>query len=526
MTVMKVTKRLILLLPLLLARPALAQNFVCVETNMGEFCMELLRDSAPNTVANFLKYVTDGDYNNTFIHRTVANFAIQGGGYKLEPLGDEIPLDPQVANEFSVSNTRGTVAMAKFEGQPDSAAAEWFVNLDDNSGSLNFSNGGYTVFARVIKGMPVVDAIGRSLRVNLTASLGDVFGEVPIMRPIGSDGVTLEDLVQVRRIYTAETVTPDTQTPTEQEEEEKQIYQCTADWITSIAPTRACFNTSQGDFCMDLLPDDAPLTVANFLHYVADGDYNNSFFHRSVPGFIVQGGGFKVSPLWGSVPADAAVTNEYKLSNLRGTVAMAKLDGNPDSATNQWFVNLADNADELNSQNGGFTVFATVDEAGMEVIDRIAALPRYDLSGMFSALSDMPLQDFDAVKGGLTTAKFVRVSQAYIPGAGPNPCLTTKPAALAEYADRTFSLPVRMGGKLYQLHFIQEFTVTGYVFTVQTWKIVELNDQGQEAGVYDKDTGILTIPSMLVDGQTVIRNLRFRLTRADLSEFTLESYQQ
>jgi len=508
--------------PLMLSRPVLAQNFVCVETNMGEFCMELLRDAAPGTVTNFLKYVQDGDYNNTFIHRTEPNFVIQGGGYKLDPLGEEIPLDPQITNEFGVSNVRATVAMAKFAGEPNSAANEWFVNLTDNSDTLDLANGGYTVFARVIRGMAVVDAIGRSLRVDLTSSLGNVFSTVPVLRR-DDDGVGLEDLVQVVRVYTAETVTPDTQTPSEEEDEAQQLYQCTADWITSLAPSRVCMNTTQGEFCLDLYTQDAPLTVANFLHYVADGDYDNTFIHRSVPGFVIQGGGFKVAPLWESVPTDATVTNEFKLSNQRGTLAMAKIGGDPNSATSQWFVNLTDNANPLDTENGGYTVFGKVDDAGMEVIDRITALPTFDLSAMLGDLTNLPLQNNEA-STGLNTGKLVRVTQAWIPGAGPNPCLIPKPQALAEYAERAFNLPVRVGDKLYHLYFIQDFTGSGYVFSVDFFTIVEVADKGQEAALFDQAAGLLTVPSMLV-GQQVLRNLRFRLTNAATLQFTLDTYE-
>ena len=116
----------------------------------------------------------------------------------------------------------------------------------------------------------------------------------------------------------------------------------------------------------------APLTVQNFLNYVNDGDYVNTIIHRSVPGFIVQGGGFTAEGLAellntntnpanaiGVIPSDPPVVNEFssERSNLRGTIAMAKLGGDPDSATNQWFFNLADNSTNLDNQNGGFTVF-------------------------------------------------------------------------------------------------------------------------------------------------------------------------
>jgi uncharacterized protein (TIGR03437 family) len=141
------------------------------------------------------------------------------------------------------------------------------------------------------------------------------------------------------------------------------------------------FKTNIGDIDVTLFPDSAPLTVANFLNYVNKGAYTSSIIHRSVPGFIIQGGGFQ---LVGGSPApiasDAAVTNEYKISNTRGTIAMAKLDGNPNSATNQWFFNLVDNASNLDNANGGFTVFGKISNPnGLTTMDAIAKLPIQNL---------------------------------------------------------------------------------------------------------------------------------------------------
>jgi peptidyl-prolyl cis-trans isomerase A (cyclophilin A) len=130
------------------------------------------------------------------------------------------------------------------------------------------------------------------------------------------------------------------------------------------------------------------------LNYVNDDDYSNSFFHRSVPGFIIQAGGFSYSDdQFTLVPTDPAVDNEFNLSNVRGTVAMAKLSDNPNSATNQWFINLADNSTNLDNQNGGFTVFGTV-SSGMSVADDIANLVRVNASGAFS---DLPIRNFENV---------------------------------------------------------------------------------------------------------------------------------
>ncbi|MDD1429379.1 peptidylprolyl isomerase, partial [Dolichospermum sp. ST_sed9] len=98
----------------------------------------------------------------------------------------------------------------------------------------------------------------------------------------------------------------------------------------------------------------APLTVQNFQSYVTAGSYTNSFIHRSVPGFIVQGGGYTYNnSTLGQISANSPVQNEFSKnrSNLRGTIAMAKLGSDPNSATNQWFFNLADNSTNLDNQN-------------------------------------------------------------------------------------------------------------------------------------------------------------------------------
>ena len=153
-------------------------------------------------------------------------------------------------------------------------------------------------------------------------------------------------------------------------------------------------DTSLGVLEITLHPESAPNHVENFLNYVNDDDYSNSFFHRSVPGFIIQAGGFSYSDdQFTLVPTDPAVDNEFNLSNVRGTVAMAKLSENPNSATNQWFINLADNSTNLDNQNGGFTVFGTV-SSGMSVADDIANLVRVNVSGAFS---DLPIRNFENV---------------------------------------------------------------------------------------------------------------------------------
>lgn len=153
------------------------------------------------------------------------------------------------------------------------------------------------------------------------------------------------------------------------------------------------FQTVMGDFEVNLYDNATPQTVTNFLNYVNNGAYTNSVIHRSVPGFVVQGGGFVYDlalPL-DLVPENAPVINEPVYANVRGTIAMAKLGGDPDSATSQWFFNLDDNTANLDGQNGGFTVFGEVVGTGMDVVDAIAALPRFDFGG---ATSEIPLRNF------------------------------------------------------------------------------------------------------------------------------------
>ena len=146
-----------------------------------------------------------------------------------------------------------------------------------------------------------------------------------------------------------------------------------ADGFQVVTPNMVRLTTSFGDIVMELV-DDAPITTENFLQYVEDDFYEGTIFHRIVAGFVVQGGGFLPGMIQPPGLRDP-IMNEFSptRSNLRATVAMAKLGGDPDSATSQFFVSLVDNSAILDGQNGGFTVFAIVVE-GMDVVDAIAAV--------------------------------------------------------------------------------------------------------------------------------------------------------
>ena len=133
---------------------------VKLETTFGEIVLELDPDKAPITVKNFLGYVEDGFYNDLIFHRVIKGFMVQGGGMK-QDMSDKISNKPPIKNESNngLSNNRASISMAR-TGDPDSATAQFFVNLVDNT-FLNYNQGrpGYAVFGRVIEGMDIIDAI-------------------------------------------------------------------------------------------------------------------------------------------------------------------------------------------------------------------------------------------------------------------------------------------------------------------------------------------------------------------------------
>ncbi len=148
------------------------------------------------------------------------------------------------------------------------------------------------------------------------------------------------------------------------------------------AATSVQFQTSAGDFVIELNAEKAPKTVENFLQYVNDKHYEGTIFHRVIDGFMVQGGGFTAAmaqkPTRGPIPLEAS----NGLRNDRGTIAMAR-SGNPNSATSQFFINVVDNAGLNAPQPDGFgyAVFGKV-SSGMETIDKIRTLPTGNKAGM------------------------------------------------------------------------------------------------------------------------------------------------
>lgn len=145
------------------------------------------------------------------------------------------------------------------------------------------------------------------------------------------------------------------------------------------APAQVKFATTAGDFVVEVYPDKAPKTVENFLQYVQDKHYDGTIFHRVIPNFMIQGGGFDTKFL--QKPTRAPVVHEGREAlakggqkNVTGTLAMARTS-DPQSATAQFFINVKDNAFLNPTANDyGYTVFGKV-TSGMDVIEKIKAVP-------------------------------------------------------------------------------------------------------------------------------------------------------
>ncbi len=137
------------------------------------------------------------------------------------------------------------------------------------------------------------------------------------------------------------------------------------------------FSTTLGDIKIEFFPEKAPVSVENFLQYVDDGYFDGTIFHRVIPGFVIQGGGFTAE--MDQKQTREAIKNEADngVLNSRGTLSMARTQA-VDSATSQFFINLADNAFlDHGERDFGYAVFARVVE-GMDVVDKIASLPTAD----------------------------------------------------------------------------------------------------------------------------------------------------
>ncbi|OOG39232.1 peptidylprolyl isomerase [Rhodanobacter sp. C05] len=202
----------------------------------------------------------------------------------------------------------------------------------------------------------------------------------------------------------------------------------------TTATPQVLLRTSQGDITLELYPDKAPKSVANFLQYVRDGFYDGTLIHRAIPGYLVQGGLY-TRDLQPKRTRPAIVSEaDNGLSNLRGTLAVAR-GADPNSGTAQFFFNLVDNRrlDFVGNQSGltwGYTVFGKVLK-GMDVVDKIAAMPTHAL-GPFAGDVPNPL---------------VLIESAHVIGEEiPVPAASARAPAVTTPATKTNRKPTKPNG--------------------------------------------------------------------------------
>jgi peptidyl-prolyl cis-trans isomerase A (cyclophilin A) len=279
---------------------------------------------------------------------------------------------------------------------------------------------------------------------------------------------------------------------------------------STLAGTIVRISTGIGDYSIELLDDSAPDTVQNFLNYVNRNAYNGTYIHRAVDNFVVQGGGFRFALFEGpiDVPSDPPIQNEF---------GAAKLDGDPDSATNQWFVNVVDNSATLDTSNGGFTVFGVVLGDGMVTVDEIDALPVVALGAKApNAPHITPVytdpRDFLYINAEVTQ-RFSSAPHVFESVTG---LLIT-------------SVSIDGGAELISMNFNVVASSPNVVIRANAESAIPRRDSFEGIAEYSTVDGRLRIPSLEVNlngSVSVAANVIFVLTDAATASFTLESFDQ
>ena len=326
--------------------------------NYGEMVARLYPDVAPITVKNFKKLVGEGFYDGLIFHRVIKDFMIQGG----DPLGTGTGgSDENIYGEFSsngfennLAHKRGVLSMAR-ANDPNSASSQFFI-CHKNTASVTNLNGKYASFGYVIYGVSVVDKIAK---VNTNAN----------DKPLSTVTISSIKFVNVsEEAYIEDTTTEDTGTQT--------TYDGSGVTVSSTVTDTVLIDVQNyGKILVQLAPDAAPITVANFKSLVEKGFYDGTIFHRVEPGFVIQGGGYGVD--FSSRPADS-ITGEFSsnginnpLAHARGVISMARAN-DPNSATSQFFICHQD-TEGVTKLDGNYAAFGTVLQ-GMDTVDKITTV--------------------------------------------------------------------------------------------------------------------------------------------------------
>ena len=279
----------------------------------------------------------------------------------------------------------------------------------------------------------------------------------------------------------------------------------------------AHIKSSLGDFDIELFDDSAPLAVKSFISYSESGRYDGTLIHRSVPSFVVQGGWVTFqsqSNTFTSIEVDDAIPNEFGSSNIRGTVSLAKLGGDPNSATSQWFINLADNSKNLDNQNGGFTVFGRIIGDGMSVVDEIARLKTYNVGG----IENFPLVNYK--QGPISKQNLITISSVKIqaPEEGPN---------YFDLENSELRLALDAGGLgIATLALSIEIAQSPPIFTLLLNSIQWLDFPLENMAIFDMSDSSIFIPELFVDGKKAYKNLKLNLSDHHEFSFVLDSYEK
>jgi cyclophilin family peptidyl-prolyl cis-trans isomerase len=311
-----------------------------IETSQGTIVFDLLGDAAPNHVAHFITRARERAYDGTVFHRVIPMGIVQGG--------DPLSKDPAQAARYGTGglgtlrfepnqerHTRGAVSAVLVPGQRDSAGNQFFICVTDQPAL----DGQYTVFARVAEGINVAQTI------STVAASGGIPAERVVIRT-----VTIRD-------KPAEAPEP-----------------FSTESVEELGQRRAVIETSLGNIEIEFFPDRAPNHVRQFLRLASLDVFNGTTFHRVVPGFVVQGGYMpsRREPLderqeRAVRPLEPEFTDT---PHERGIVSMARVSGEPASATTSFFIVLA-KAERLDRQ---YSVFGRV-VAGMDVVEKMEGAP-------------------------------------------------------------------------------------------------------------------------------------------------------
>ena len=341
-------------------------------TNFGSVDLELFDQEKPVTVRNFLRYVHGGGYSNLVLHRLDPNSYLQAGSITVTNPGStaefhshspEVNYGP-IINESGVgpalSNEYGTLAMARLDGQANSASSQFFFNLTNNSFLNTNESGGYCVFGRVVNtagprsGTNLLNYFNTLSDSNgighVNISVSEVLNQLPVSANRAAPLVA--DLFTVNAAILRGPQTP----------------------ATNHSVVRFDVSTGgahYGNIDIELFDQDKPVTTRNFLLYVYSGVYSNLVLHRMIPNFVMQGGKVRLPEPDSSAAFSTytpgvnwgAITNEThfgpELGNDFGTIAMASIAGEPNSAAAEFFFNLTNNP-FLNTNEGGYCVFGRV----------------------------------------------------------------------------------------------------------------------------------------------------------------------